>query len=300
MNTLTKGRTLPDAAGVSWLKRSQAAKDEMQPATIVEGAAQSTKKEAPQENPAPQANPINQPHPTPRPEMSQPDMLMCLAEGLHDMRTPLNVVSEVARLLRRGDADPRDMNLWLERIDRNAAYLERVVKDLSASLKSQWEPMRPHWEVVDITALASEIVSDFGIAATDHKLHFEGEDRCFVLGDRAHLRSMLMNLLSNAVKYSAPGREVRVTVWRRGVHAHIAVQDDGVGIAVAERERIFLPFTRLDDAREMAEGSGLGLVSAQRVVEMHGGSIIIQGEPNRGTTVEVCLKICWQHGAPAA
>ncbi len=105
-----------------------------------------------------------------------------------------------------------------------------------------------------------------------------------VLGDEVQLRTLLQNLLANAAKYRDPDRPLRIEVhaergegrWR------IRVTDNGIGIAPEHRGRVFQRGVRLDPAQQ---GSGIGLDTARRVVEGHGGTIGIEAADGGGTVV---------------
>jgi signal transduction histidine kinase len=95
------------------------------------------------------------------------------------------------------------------------------------------------------------------------------------LGERDAIGRVVANLLDNAVRYAASS--VRLTVAADGADQLISVSDDGPGIAVADRERVFDRFTRLDDARARdAGGSGLGLAIVRELVRRHGGTVVLQ------------------------
>ena len=98
-------------------------------------------------------------------------------------------------------------------------------------------------------------------------------------------------MLSNAVKYSPEGREVRVEVTPQDDHVSLTVRDQGVGIAAHELDVVFRPFARLERTEKMAKGTGLGLSSVKKIVEAHGGTVEMQSQVNKGTTVTVKMPL---------
>ncbi len=113
-----------------------------------------------------------------------------------------------------------------------------------------------------------------------------------VLGDGPAITTLFANLLENAVKFSPADRPCRVRV--SGVHLEddvvvIVVEDEGPGVPVADRERIFEAFTR-SAAAEGVPGSGLGLATCRRIVERHGGSITVGESETGGARFEVRLR----------
>jgi signal transduction histidine kinase len=105
---------------------------------------------------------------------------------------------------------------------------------------------------------------------------------------RQHLRSVVYNLLSNALKYRAPERAllVKVTTYREGDSVVLCVEDNGLGIAPNQMEKVFQMFKRL---HTHVEGTGIGLYMVKQMVENYGGSITVESQLGQGT----CFKVCF-------
>lgn len=105
----------------------------------------------------------------------------------------------------------------------------------------------------------------------------------------AYLRQVFDNLLSNALKYSRPGEPPYITISSHtGNHmVCFSVRDRGIGIPAAQRFRVFQPFVRLEQAT--APGSGIGLAIVQRIVELYGGRIWIEGTEPDGCTIKFTI-----------
>ncbi|MGH9701167.1 MAG: sensor histidine kinase, partial [Candidatus Acidiferrales bacterium] len=105
-----------------------------------------------------------------------------------------------------------------------------------------------------------------------------------VRGDASLLRDVLQNLLDNAIQYTHPGGHIRVTAHADEREATITVTDTGMGIPLADQERIFERFYRVDAARSREEGgTGLGLSIAKHIVEAHGGRISVVSNVGQGS-----------------
>jgi signal transduction histidine kinase len=106
-----------------------------------------------------------------------------------------------------------------------------------------------------------------------------------VLGSEALLARCISNLLGNAVKFVAPGGTPRVRVWteRHNDRVRFSVQDNGIGIAAADQDRVWRIFERGHD-RRMYEGTGIGLSLVKRAVERMGGRVGLSSEPGNGST----------------
>jgi signal transduction histidine kinase len=108
------------------------------------------------------------------------------------------------------------------------------------------------------------------------------------IADEARVRQILFNLLSNAVGFSKPGDTVAISCWRDGPMIAFAVEDRGVGIPRDEQAKVFDRF----ESRSLGSshrGAGLGLSIVKSLVELHGGDVILESEPGRGTRVTVRL-----------
>ncbi|TMK12768.1 MAG: ATP-binding protein, partial [Alphaproteobacteria bacterium] len=98
----------------------------------------------------------------------------------------------------------------------------------------------------------------------------------------------LFNLISNAIKFTPAGGSIRLEARRSSGELILAVSDTGVGIRPADQERVFEKFERGDPhARE--SGAGLGLSLVKSLIELHGGSVLIESRPSAGTTISCHL-----------
>jgi two-component system phosphate regulon sensor histidine kinase PhoR len=105
-----------------------------------------------------------------------------------------------------------------------------------------------------------------------------------VRGDASLLREVLQNLLDNAVQYTGSGGRIQVTASSGARESVVSVTDTGIGIPLADQERIFERFYRVDAARSReAGGTGLGLSIAKHIVEAHGGRLWVESEVGRGS-----------------
>ena len=99
----------------------------------------------------------------------------------------------------------------------------------------------------------------------------------------------MQNLLSNAEKYNRPGGEIAVSLEAEGDYVYIMVADSGVGIPEASLKKVFDSFYREDDVRGLADGHGLGLAIARRIVAAHRGKIWLQSREGEGTCAFLAL-----------
>jgi signal transduction histidine kinase len=211
------------------------------------------------------------------------DMLSRLAEAQQRQR---DLVSDTAHELRSPIASIRaqlevaldhpDGLDWAETardVHADTLRLARLTEDLLLLARLDGQPLRR--ATVDLAALCSSAAAGYAAARVPVRASVPGggAGACAVAGDPDALRRLLVNLLDNAVRHAAS--QVCVSVCSEGGWAVLTVVDDGPGIPVPERERVFGRFTRLDNARDRSgeEGAGLGLAIVRSTAEAHGGSV---------------------------
>ncbi|MBN1594581.1 sensor histidine kinase, partial [candidate division FCPU426 bacterium] len=112
-----------------------------------------------------------------------------------------------------------------------------------------------------------------------------------IIADKEIINSVVLNLVDNAMKYSPEKTRLEIECLEREGQLVIDVRDEGNGIPLAERERIFRPFFRLRQDRETVEGTGLGLSNARSMMRLHGGDLTVrENATGRGTTFSVQIQ----------
>jgi signal transduction histidine kinase len=172
--------------------------------------------------------------------------------------------------------------------------MTRLVDDiLDLSLIEAHQTVRG---VVDISQVINDAVKQVTLASEALAVPIEVDCQPIeVLGDHRRLVSAIANLIENAVSYtSAKGADstepVVVRGFRRGVYAHIEVEDHGIGIADRHLARIFERFYRVDKGRSRVRGgTGLGLAIVRHVVQNHWGEVTVESVPGQGSTFSVVL-----------
>jgi signal transduction histidine kinase len=216
-----------------------------------------------------------------------------LAFVVHDLRAPLTAIRGYAQLIQRAISrgDSRQLESFARHIDDETRRMdEALLNALEASrLETAILPLRP--EATDLVALIQDLAEAFRRSA-NRDIDVEAEPAQLICqGDEARLRRALTNVLENAIKYSPPSTEVAVRLWAEaGNHtALISVADYGIGIPDDDIAKVFQAGYRATNAAAEAGGSGLGLASVRDIVEQHGGRVLIESSPGRGTTLTVSL-----------
>jgi two-component system, OmpR family, phosphate regulon sensor histidine kinase PhoR len=211
----------------------------------------------------------------------------------HELRTPLTAIKGYLETLLDGALEDREpARRFLETAHRHADRLGRLVDDLLEL--SDVETGRVRLEVgrVSVRDVASTVAAMFEAAARSQQLALLNAVPAdvSVQADADRLSQILVNLVDNAIKYTREGGQVTLTASRKGGMVEVSVADTGIGIPAMELPRITERFYRVDKARSRAlGGTGLGLAIVKHLVQAHGGTLEIDSELGKGTTVRFAL-----------
>jgi two-component system, OmpR family, phosphate regulon sensor histidine kinase PhoR len=211
-----------------------------------------------------------------------------VANVSHEFKTPLTAIQGFAETLLGGALeDEKNNRRFLGIIRDHAARLGRLTDDLLKLARIEAGKLDVQYQPVSVAELVE------GCAATTL---FKASQRNIALnlsyppelppvrGDAGLLREVLQNLLDNAVQYTSPGGRVDLSASTRDHEAVITVADTGIGIPLADQERIFERFYRVDAARSReVGGTGLGLSIAKHIVEAHGGRLWVESTVGAGS-----------------
>jgi signal transduction histidine kinase len=230
----------------------------------------------------------------------------------HELRTPVSVIGAAAGNLADGVVgDPQRVRKYGETIQGEARRLAETVERVlqlagiaAGKAAAARTPVRPDDLIHESIATCRTEIENAGvnveIAIAEHLPN--------VIGDVPALKSALQNLISNAVKYGGTARWIRITASMEpprsglamtvdrgrklgaGRQVYFAVEDRGLGIDAEDRKHIFEPFSRGRVAvSEQIQGSGLGLNLVMRIVAAHGGHVMVNSEPGKGSTFTLAL-----------
>jgi signal transduction histidine kinase len=221
-----------------------------------------------------------------------------LAAVSHELRTPLaGVLGAIATLDQRGHLlTPELRGELVGMAARQGSRLKELIEDLLVAATLEQVPSeRVPVPAVDVAALARRACDEIRQAEPGLALLAALDGELPVRASPEAVLQALTNLLDNAARHSPEGVPIRLEAKRQGAHAVVAIQDEGPGVPLAERERVFERFIRLDDdsAARRGGGVGLGLYVARRLARAQGGDLRI-GEPvgaDRGARFELILPL---------
>jgi signal transduction histidine kinase len=205
----------------------------------------------------------------------------------HELRTPLTAIRGHVEALREGVAqDEESRRESLGVIAAEAARLERLVGDVLDLAKLDRRRFTLRHEEVDMGRLLERAYATFAEEARRRGIDYRQVigARPVIIADGDRVLQIISNLLSNAFRWTPDGGSVELALDQENGTISVAVEDSGPGIPEDEVDRIFRPFWSRDGG-----GTGLGLAIARELASAHGGQILLETEPGRGTRFELLL-----------
>ncbi len=222
-----------------------------------------------------------------------------LAEIMHELKTPLMAISAASELLMRPELPVEKYRSVVGMIQGETTRLSNMTKDFldfarleSGRVRLANEPVAVAAVVNDVIKLAQSQASERQIRITDDlPSNLPSLDSPLrLMGDADRLKQVLLNLVSNAIKYNVENGRITIAARLHGQELSLSVTDTGPGISAADKEHLFERFYRIPGS-EGAEGSGLGLSIANKIVEEHNGRIEVTSTVGEGTTFTVFLPL---------
>ncbi|RKI83423.1 sensor histidine kinase [bacterium 1xD42-87] len=208
---------------------------------------------------------------------------LMLSDIAHDIKTPITTICGYSKALSEGVVGEKDRQSYLDAIYAKAMRMDELITLLFEYVKLESEGFTLHREPGDLAELTREMAAllyaDFEDREMELVLEIPEEKVPFEM-DRLQLGRAVTNLLTNAVRYGKAGGRVLVRLQEY----ELTVADEGEPVDPEFAAHIFEPFARGDKARSSKGGSGLGLGIAQRIVEMHGGKLVLNQNFGEGYT----------------
>lgn len=203
----------------------------------------------------------------------------------HDLRAPLRHISGFSKILSEeySPSLPPDAQRHLQRIQEGTRRMGQLVDDLLslARLGRRELSMRAS----QLRPLVDEVIEELAPECAGRQIEWKIGNLPFVQCDPSLIRQVFQNLVGNALKYSRPRSPALIELGQISENGHpvIFVRDNGVGFSMKYADKLFGVFQRLHRAEDF-EGTGVGLATAQRIVQKHGGRIWAEAELGQGAT----------------
>jgi PAS domain S-box-containing protein len=226
-----------------------------------------------------------------------------LANMSHELRTPLNAILGISEgLLDEVYGSLNDkQKKSIKTIERSGQHLLSLINDILDLSKIEAGKFD-----LQITSVSPQVISDYSLSFVRQQA-FKKKQEIFtqidanikeIKVDERRMRQVLINLLNNAVKFTPEGGKITLKVEVKEFDSPknilFSVTDTGIGIAPEDMPKLFQSFVQIDSSLSRAqEGTGLGLVLVQRIVELHGGSISVESEIGKGSCFT--LRLPYRH-----
>ncbi|MEH2166066.1 MAG: hybrid histidine kinase/response regulator HrmK [Nostoc sp.] len=219
-----------------------------------------------------------------------------LANTSHEIRTPLSSIIGFTHLLLAPGYEPtKERQLeYLNIIQSSGKHLLALINDILDLSKIEANQLEVQWETVDVPLLCNNVLALVKEKAANKglKLCLELEpDITTLVADPLRLKQMLLNLIFNALKFTTKG-SVGLRVASKGVFVHFTVWDTGTGISQEDQAQLFQPYFQIAKVvADGVEGTGLGLTVTRKLAEIHGGSVKVESEIDRGSSFTLLLPL---------
>jgi signal transduction histidine kinase/ActR/RegA family two-component response regulator len=216
-----------------------------------------------------------------------------LATLAHELRNPLAPLRTAVELMKLKAPEDRTLIRASEVIERQVLLMARLLDDLLDIGRITSDKLELRKERVDLATVLRDSVDMCRplVQQYEHDLTFTARESVAVEADPARLGQVFGNLLNNACKYTERKGRITVTLSREGETAVVTVADNGIGIPADKQASIFDMFSQVDRVLNRPHGGlGIGLHLVRRLLELHGGSVVVHSDgPGRGTEFTVRL-----------
>lgn len=221
-----------------------------------------------------------------------------LANVSYQLRTPLNAIMGFNEILdqeffgKLNDRQKQYTHDIQEASDRLLGLINDIL-DLSTLEAGYMNLQREDVKVFDMMASIKDLVSDWA-----RKKKIEVHLSCAknigkIVADEKRLKQAIINVIRNAINFTPQDGKITLSAKRQKDGLSIEIQDTGIGIPEEDRARIFEPFERAqvgpNEKRLARSGAGLGLSLVKNIIALHGGTVILESEPEKGTTVKIFI-----------
>lgn len=205
-------------------------------------------------------------------------------DASHELRTPTAVILSQSEYALQNTHPQGETRAALESIHAQAARMAALLSQLLMLARADKGRQVVQREPVDLSELVEMVAETEAEQAEARNItvQTELEPGVTVQGDETLLMRLLINLTENAIRYGRPGGQVKLTLRRQDGEAVGTVEDDGIGIAPEELDKIWQRFWQADPARS-GGGAGLGLSMVRWIAQAHGGRVTVQSEPGKGS-----------------
>jgi PAS domain S-box-containing protein len=213
-----------------------------------------------------------------------------LATFSHELRSPLNSIIGFSELITNqfSDLPSESIREFMQNIHTSGKHLQQIINDILDLSKIEAGKLDLHIASYPVSYFRESVERVLAAAVQEKSAHLEfrfSPEFDEIVVDQTRFKQILINLIANAIKFSHPGGTVEIVSHRVGNDIQFEVRDKGIGMKPEEIQILFKPFRQAASGRDMNhQGMGLGLAITKRLIELHGGTIWIESEWEKGTT----------------
>jgi two-component system, OmpR family, phosphate regulon sensor histidine kinase PhoR len=208
----------------------------------------------------------------------------------HELKSPIAAVKLNLETIRKHKLDEEKQQKLVENTIKETNRLDQLCNNILLASQLETQRYRLFKEPLNFSALLESGIREVQGRIPTHTITAEISPDIWVEGDKFMLQMALSNLVENAAKYAPKQTLIKVRLYESGHVLKWQVTDEGPGIPLEERERIFLKFYRIgNENTRKAKGSGLGLFLTRKIMEQHGASILVKDNTPSGT----CFEVTW-------
>lgn len=206
----------------------------------------------------------------------------------HELKSPIAAAKLNLETLRKHKLDEEKQHRLLDNTIRETNRLDQLCNNILLASQMEAQRYQLYREDLDFSALMEAGVKEIQSRIPTHTIQAHILPDVWLNGDKFMLQIMLSNLVENAAKYSPKNTVIDVELTATANQLKLKVTDEGPGIPIDERRRIFLKFYRIgNENTRKSKGSGLGLFLTEKIVQQHGGTIIVKDNVPAGASFEI-------------
>lgn len=210
----------------------------------------------------------------------------------HELKTPLTTISGYAEIMKSGWADPKDYQMFAEKIYNEGKRLINLIDDIINLSKLDENNNELKKEPVNLLTVTQDIVAALAQKTKAKNVTFNISGESVEINAVPHLLyEMIFNLCDNAVKYNKDNGKVDINIDNSGGNPKLTVKDTGIGIPAEDTERVFERFYCVDKSHSKETGgTGLGLSIVKHGAILHNAKIDIDSVLNKGTAITLTFE----------
>lgn len=214
-----------------------------------------------------------------------------IANLSHEIKTPLAVIKNYAKVLEDESISPEERKKYLHNLQEATKKLNVLVTNILKLNKLEHQTLELEITNFNVSELLTEQILQFEslIATKDLKLEIDIEEDIYINSEQSYLEIIFNNLISNAIKFTNPNGTITITLKKKNNEYIFTFCDTGCGMDSETGMHIFDKFYQ-GDTSHAKEGNGLGLALVKRVIDLLGGEISVESEKGVGTTFKIIVK----------